>query len=79
MSNRRSPRDFRAELRDVREEAAALDLRRQKQIVNQTASISRLLENPDAALEIERLHRRLAEVEMQLFDLSSKVFEAATG
>ena len=42
---------------------ADMDLRRQRQIANQVETINRLLNDPDAAQEIARLHARIAELE----------------
>ena len=55
---------------ELRQEAVALDLRRQKQIANQVASITRLVEDPSAAKEIERLNRELAEAQARIEELS---------
>lgn len=49
----------KAQLQQVQD----LDLRRQRQIANQVATIDRLLADPDAAAEIARLHERIAELE----------------
>ena len=51
---------------EERHRADLLDLRRRKQIANQVATITRLVENPDPAKEIERLHVELAELQTKL-------------
>lgn len=63
MSNARKPRDQRQRVRELEHAMTQLDLRRQKQISNQIATIDRLLADPDAAAEIANLHRALAAAE----------------
>jgi len=70
MSNTRKPADQRARIRQLVADAEALDMRRQKQIANQAASINRLLDDGsyDGSYdgEMKALHEQLAAVEAEL-------------
>lgn len=57
-------------IQELRRQADAMDLRRRKQIANQTATINRLLDNPSATDEIAKLNEQLAEAQARIEELS---------
>lgn len=63
MGNTRKAKPSAPSVVGVISRAEALDARRRQQIANQSESITRLLQNRDAAAEILVLHERIAELE----------------
>jgi len=65
---RRRPTDRLKTIEQIRQEAAALDLRRQKQISNQIEAINRITTGWTYDEEMSALHARLADTQVRLDD-----------